>query len=84
MLSVNYCSEPAAVLPGELVGTQAAGHYPQVLIDRFEVRLRICISYRFPGDADTTDLGPHGEIQCASDLILFASFHSKSHLTHTC
>ena len=76
MLSVNYWSEPAAELPGELVGTRAAGCCPQVLIDRFEVRLRIYSSYRFPGDADTADLGPHSEIQCASYFILFANFHS--------
>ena len=68
--------EPAAELPGELVGTRAAGCCPQVLIDRFEVRLRIYSSYRFPGDADTADLGPHSEIQCASYFILFANFHS--------
>lgn len=82
MLSVNYCSEPAAEVPGELVGTRAAGRYPQVLIDRFEVRLRIYISYRFPGDADTADLGPHFETQgstrvlCVSCLEPIAYVHS--------
>ena len=76
MLSVKYCSQPAAELPGGLLGTGAAGRYPQFLIDRFGVGLRIYISYRFPGDADTADVGPHGEIHCASYLMLFANFHS--------